>query len=268
MLGIHAAIGGRPQHRLVLPIGQQQHIIAALAQRPQHRLCGGGRQSPAQHCVQALLLRSAGDKLQILRPQHGLIQRLPQIQAVAVDKFLGHGVNKMGDIPVSVHRLPDAGGADLLQLLWQGQLQHLAADAAVIPDHIGAGPAEYHMVEAMDGIRLRGLAIRGGVGHHVAAHHNGYLPSRERPAQSAQIFGVGNIHREILREDMHIKFIRHRHGRNLPPDAVGLGALRPGKLVDGQQHLKALVPDGPDNTLVGQGKGVKGAGKEGHRPRR
>ena len=245
-------------------MAQQQHIVSGALQGPQQALGPGGG-APVQQRLQLPVLRAAGDKLQILCAQNRLILGLPQIQAVAIDEFLGHRIDQMGDVPVGVHRLPDAGGADLLQFLRQRQLQHMAAYAPIIRRH-SPRPAEDHMVKAVDGVCLRGLLIGGGMGHHIAAHHNGYLPPREGLSQTAQVLGVGDIHRKVLRENMHIEFIRHRHGGNLPPDAVGLGALRPGEFVNGQQHLKPLVPDGPDDSLVGQGKGIEGPREEGQGP--
>ena len=78
-----------------------------------------------------------------------------------------------------------------------------------------------------------------------------------------EVLRVGDVHREILREDLHMELVRHRHGGNAPPDAVGLGALGPREFIDGQQYLEAPIPDGSDNGLVGQGEGIEGTGEKG-----
>ena len=49
-------------------------------------------------------------------------------------------------------------------------------------------------------------------------------------------------------------------------DQVGLGLLGPGELVHRQIDLKPQIPDGVDDPLMGQGKGVKCSGEEGHPP--
>ena len=124
------------------------------------------------------------------------------------------------------------------------------------------------MVEGVDGVRLGHLLVGRGVGHHVAAHHDGHAAAREGLAQLAQVLRVGDIHREVLGEDVDVELVRHGHGHDAAADAVGLGALGPGEFVDGQQHLEAQVADGPDDALVGQGEGVERAGEEGHGPGR
>ena len=104
--------------------------------------------------------------------------------------------------------------------------------------------------------------------HHVAAHHNGHAAPGEGRPQLVQVLRIGDVHWEVLREDAHVEHIRHGHGGYAPPQAVGLGLFRPGELVDSQQHLKAQVPYGFDDALVGQSERVEGAGEEGHRPGR
>ena len=122
------------------------------------------------------------------------------------------------------------------------------------------------MVEAVDGVRLRGPLVGRGVGHHVAAHHDGHRPPGKGLPQAAEVLGIGDVHREVLGKDVDMELIGHGHGRDAAADAVGLGPLGPGKFVDGQQHLEPPVPDGPDDALVGQGEGVEGAGEEGDGP--
>ena len=145
----------------------------------------------------------------------------------------------------------------------QLQLHHLAGDEAVVRLR-HAGAAEDHMVKGVDGVLLRRLPVGGGVGHHVGAHHDGHLPPREGRPQAGQVLGVGDVHREVLREDVDVELIRHGDGGDAPADAVGLGLFGPGELVDGQHHLIAHVPDGLDDALVGQGEGVEGPGEKGH----
>ena len=103
--------------------------------------------------------------------------------------------------------------------------------------------------------------------HHVAAHHDGHAPAGERRTQLVQVLRIGDIHREILRENTHMEHVRHRHGGDPPPQPVGLCFLRPRELVDGEHHLEAQIPYGVDDALVGQGEGVEGAGEERHRAR-
>ena len=104
--------------------------------------------------------------------------------------------------------------------------------------------------------------------HHVAAHHDGHAAAREGGAQLVEVLRVGDVHREVLRENADVEHVGHGHGGDAPAQAVGLGLFGPGELVNGQQDLEALVADGPDDALVGQGEGVEGAGEEGQRPGR
>ncbi len=191
-------------------------------------------------------------KIQLLQAQQGLVLRLPEIQAVKVDKLLGHRVDEIGHVPALIDGLPNAGGADLLQMGGQLQLHHLSGNGAVVvnvpPSLV---PAEDDMIEGVDGI-LPGLRpVAGGPGHHVAARHDGHLPARESGAERRQILWIGDVHRKILRENGYVEFIRRGQRGQPAADAVRLGLLGPGKLVNGQQHLISQVPDGPDNPFVG-----------------
>ena len=243
-------------------MAQQQETVAALPQLLHH----GSGADPLQHGLHGRIRPGIVGKIQILRPQQGLVLRLPQIQPPPIDELLHRRIHQIADVPVGVHRLPDAGGADLLQRLRQRQLQYLAVNAAVAAPGLLTGPAEDDVVKGMDGVRLHGLAIGGGVSHHVTSHGDGHLPSGEGLPQPMEVLRVGDVHREILREDLHMELVRHRHGGNAPPDAVGLGALGPRELIDGQQYLEAPIPDGSDNGLVGQGEGIEGTGEKGDGP--
>ena len=74
--------------------------------------------------------------------------------------------------------------------------------------------------------------------------------------------------RNIVGEQVDVEIPCHGHVDNLTADQVGLGLFGPGKLVHSQIDLKAQVADGVDNALVGEGKGVEGAGEEGDLPGR
>ncbi len=191
-------------------------------------------------------------EIQLLQAQQRLVLGLPEIQAVKVDKLLGHRVDEVGHVPALIDGLPNAGGADLLQMGRQLQLHHLSANGAVVvkvpPSLV---PAEDDMIECVDGILPRLRPVTGGPGHHVAARHDGHLPVRESGAECRQILRIGDVHRKILRENGYVEFIRRGQRGQPAADTVRLGLLGPGKLVNGQQHLISQVPDGPDNPFVG-----------------
>ena len=202
--------------------------------------------------------------------QQRLILGLPQIEAPLIDILLHHRVDQVGDIPVHVDILPDAGGADILQLGGQLQLHHLAEDHAHIGVHVlllpveGGDTAEHDMVHAVDGIGAGRRLVGGRAVDHVGAHDEVQLTSGEHVLQPPQIAGIGDVDGDIVGEQMHMEFVRHRHGGDPAADQAGLGLFRPGELVHRQKHLVPHVPDGAGQRLVGQGKGVEGAGEEGH----
>ena len=104
----------------------------------------------------------------------------------------------------------------------------MAGDAGVIRRcGVRFGAAEDHVVEGVDGVRLRRLAVGGGVGHHVAAHHDGDAAVRKRLTQLPQVGGVGDVHRKILGEDVDVELVGHGHGRDAAADTGGLGPLGP-----------------------------------------
>ena len=260
--GVQAGVAGRAQNGAVGVPADHHVVAAALDLRPQRR--GGGH---GEHGAEEFLrrLRRGGQEAQVLGAENGLVLGLAEVQAAAIDELLHRGIDEVGDVAVGIHRLADAGGADLLQLGRERQLQHLAGDAAVIRRlGVRLGAAEDHVVEGVDGVRRDGLFVGRGVEHHVAAHHDGHAAAREGGAQLVEVLRVGDVHREVLREDADVEHVGHGHGGDAPAQAVGLGLFGPGELVNGQQDLEALVADGPDDALVGQGEGVEGAGEEGH----
>ena len=101
------------------------------------------------------------------------------------------------------------------------------------------------------------------MGHHVAARHQVHLLVGEQLPQALEVCGVGDVHRDLVGEQVHVEVPGDGQVDDLPADQVGLGLLGPGELVHRQIDLEAQVPDGVDDALVGQGEGVEGAGEEG-----
>ncbi|CAN4002819.1 DUF4406 domain-containing protein, partial [Dysosmobacter welbionis] len=206
-------------------------------------------------------------ELQIPRPEDPLVLGLPEIEAVAVDEVLYHRVNEGGDVPSQVDVLPDAGGADVFQMGGQLQLDDAAGDAAQIcvdlPSLRVAGAAEDDVVHGVDGPRHRCRLVGGGVGYHVRAHRQVQLPAGKDLPQPVQVLRRGQVHWDVVGEEVHVELVRHGHADDLPPHQGGLRLLGPGELVDGQIHLHPQIPDLLDDALVAQGEGVEGAGKEG-----
>ena len=152
----------------------------------------------------------------------------------------------------------------------QLQLHHLAGDeilgvTLVVHLPLGlAGPAEHDVVHVVHRVFPGRGRVGRGPGDHVAAHHQVHLPAGEHRLESGQVAGVGDVHRNFIREQVHVEHIRHRHTHDLAAHQMGLGVFGPAELVNGQVHLVAHVPNGPHNALVGQGKRVERAGEEGH----
>ncbi len=82
---------------------------------------------------------------------HGLVLAVPEVQAVLIDEVLDHRVDQVGDVPVQVHILPDAGGADVLQMGGQLELDDVAGDGQVVGEGGLPRPAEDDVVHGVDG---------------------------------------------------------------------------------------------------------------------
>ena len=118
------------------------------------------------------------------------------------------------------------------------------------------------MVHGVDrAVGRRGLIGRG-VGHHVGPHRQIQFPVGKDLPQAVQVAGSGQVHRNVVGEEVHVELVRHGHADDLPPHQGGLGLFGPGELVDGEIHLHPQVPDLLDDALVAQGEGVEGAGKK------
>ena len=107
------------------------------------------------------------------RVQQRLILAVPEVQPVLIDEVLDHRVDEVGDVPVQVHILPDAGGADVLQVGGQLKLEHPASDPQPLLGRQRrlSRPAEDNVVHRVDGPGPRLRLVGGGMGHHIAAHH-------------------------------------------------------------------------------------------------
>ena len=119
------------------------------------------------------------------------------------------------------------------------------------------------MVHPVDRKIRRLRLVGGGVPHHVAADGDIKLPAREGFGKPLEVGGIGEVHRDIVREEVDMELVGHRHADNLPPDQMGLGFFRPGELIDREVNLEAQIPDCPHNPLMGEGEGVEGPGEEG-----
>lgn len=110
-------------------IPQDADAVPGVGRSKWDLVCGGCR---LQFLPQLPVRLGKELKVQIPGPQQLLVLRFPQIQAVAIDEVLDRRVDQIGDIPPQVDILPDPGGADILQMSGQLQLDHVAADAAQI----------------------------------------------------------------------------------------------------------------------------------------
>ena len=84
---------------------------------------------------------------------------------------------------------------------------------------------------------------------------------REHFLQSAKVRRVRDIDRRVVREQMHIKFIRDRHVHDLAANQMRLGLLRPGKFVHREKYRKSEFTDLSGDLLVGQGERIEGPRK-------
>ena len=79
-----------------------------------------------------------------------------------------------------------------------------------------------------------------------------------------QITWIGNVDWNLIRENIDMELIRHRHIDDLAADQVRLRLFRPGKLVNSQVHFKALIANLAHDFFVRTRKWIEGARQKGH----
>ena len=184
------------------------------------------------------------------------IFRLAQIQTIVIDIFLHRRVNQVRNISVQIDIFTDSRRTDVLQMLRKLQLHDLAADlihhlTVVFIVRLDIPHAsERDVVHRMNRIFDRFLLIRRGIGNDIATDHDIQLFSGKHLSQAFQIRRIGDIDRNIIREQVHMELIRHRHTHNLTADQMRLRLFRPGKFIDRQKYLIAEVANLADNLLV------------------
>ena len=139
-------------------------------------------------------------------------------------------------------------------------MDDVTGDGQILRQRLFSGPAEDDVIHAVDGVGSGGSLIGGGIGYHITAGHQIDLAAGEQIYHPLQIGGIGNVHRNIVGEEMDVEVTGYRQIDDLAADQMRLGLLGPGELIHGQIDIKAHIPDGMDNTLVRQGKGIKRAG--------
>ena len=212
--------------------------------------------------------------------QDVLIGRFPEIQIVGIDEVLGHRVYESGNIPVLIDILPDPGGTHILVEFIQPQMEDLSPDLLFrglflflpgrsirVPVGIFPSlPLEYDMVHRMDGIFRRLQPVSRGIFHHIGSHSQVQFLVGKDCLQFPDIFRVGDVHRQVLREGIDVLHIRHGHVHDFPAHEPGLGVFRPGEFIQGQIHCKPHIPDPPGHCFVSAAEGIEGAGVEADLP--
>ena len=151
---------------------------------------------------------------------------------------------------------------ELMSSRWGGSWSWMTLPVMGRSSGRGALPARRKMMWFMEWMDQSGAGPdRRSVGYHVAARHQVHLLIGEQLPQALQVCGVGDVHRDLVGEQVHMEVPGDGQVDNLPADQVGLGLLGPGELVHRQIDLKAQVPDGVDNALWDRVKGSKVRGK-------
>ena len=156
------------------------------------------------------------------------IFRLAQIQTIVIDVFLHRRVDQIRNIAIQIDIFTDSRRTNVLQMLRKLQLHNLAAD---LIHHLTivfivrldiTHASERDMVHRMNRIFNRFLLIRRGIGNDIAADHDIQLFSGKHLSQAFQIRRIGDIDRNIIREQVHMELIRHRHTHDLTADQMRL----------------------------------------------
>ena len=199
------------------------------------------------------------------RSQDRLELRLTQVHSLMVNVLLNNRIDQAGNITVVIDVLSNLCGADIFQLARQLQLHDFSPDLIVdLSRMCFSGPSEYDVIEEMDRIFFRLFLIGTCIVDDVRSDHDVKFLIREHFLQSAKVRRVRDIDRRVVREQMHIKFIRDRHVHDLTANQMRLGLLRPGKFVHREKYRKSEFTDLSGDLLVGQGERIEGPREECH----
>ena len=120
------------------------------------------------------------------------------------------------------------------------------------------------MPQGVDGAGRRGRLVGRGVGNHIGSHSEVNFSAGEDLPQAAEVSRIGQIHRNVMGEKVHVELVRHGHADDLAAHQGGLGLFRPGEFIHGQIDLHPQIPDLLYDALVAQGEGIEGTGEERH----
>ena len=84
----------------------------------------------------------------------------------------------------------------------------------------------------------------------IGAHHDIKLLLAKDLLEPFQISRIRNIDRRLIREQMHVKFIRNRHIYDLAPHQMRLRFLGPGEFIHSEEHGKTHLADFSGNLFV------------------
>ena len=123
----------------------------------------------------------------------------------------------------------------------------------------GSGMAKDDMVILRRAAALLDTVSRGVV-DHIAAGDQIHRAVRQQSPQSGQIFGHGNVDRDLIGEQISIPLVGHRDADDLAAQQLGQRHLGPGELIHRQIHLKTHAADLLHDLLMTHREGVKGTG--------
>ena len=204
---------------------------------------------------------------------HFFVGRFHRIQTQMIDIILHAVIHQTENIFSGIDIFPNPCGTDLFEKRRQFHILFFCKNTLLtdcflffhfhcIVAHISG---KNQMRKIVHRPFLRCVSISRCIFDHITSNNHIHIFSVKYFRQLFHIIGIGYIHRNLFRKQIHFFHICSRHRENLSSNLKRLRLFRPGKFIHSQIHAKSHFSYLFHNLFVPKGKRIKGSREKGNR---